>query len=118
MVSMGALAVRYIWLSGKPRSIDRHGPDVQYILLIQIAILYVKAEGIKCRDSPVDIPILAITKILYASLIGHFLVEDVPAAQDIFACKIFINLQEDIATIPPAAVDKNEQGEPEGHNRQ
>jgi hypothetical protein len=118
MVSMGTLAVRYIWLSGKPRSVDRHGPDVQYILFIQIAIPYVKADDVKCRDSPVDVSILAITKILYASLISHFLVEDVPAAQDIFARKIFINLQEDIATIPPAAVDENEQGEPEGQNRQ
>jgi hypothetical protein len=44
MVSMGTLAVRYIWLSGKPRSVDRHGPDIQYILFIQIAILYVKAQ--------------------------------------------------------------------------
>jgi len=115
---MGTLAVRYIWLSGKPRSVDRHGPDIQYILFIQIAILYVKAEGIKGRDSPMDVPILVITKILYASLIGHFLVEDVPAAQDIFARKIFINLQEDIATIPTVAVDENEQGEPEGQDRQ
>ena len=105
---MGALAMRYIWLSGKPRSVDRHSPDVQYILFIQITILYVKAEGIKCRDSPVDVPVLAIAKILYASLIGHFLVEDVPAAQDIFAREIFINLQENIATIPPVAVDENE----------
>ena len=115
---MGALAVRYIWLSGKPCPVYRHGPDVQYILFIQITILYVKTEGVKRRDSPVNVPILAIAKTLYASLIGYFLVEDVPAAQDIFARKIFINLQENITTIPPAAVDENEQGEPEGQDRQ
>ncbi len=69
---MGAHAVRSIWLSGKPRSVYRHGPDVQYILFIQITILYVKAEGIKCRDSPVDVPILAITKILYAASSATF----------------------------------------------
>ena len=32
-------------------------------------------------------PILAITKTLYASLIGYSLMEDVPAAKNIFACK-------------------------------
>ena len=115
---MGALAVCYKWLSGKPRPIYRHGPDFQCILFIQITILYVKAESIKCRDSPVDVPIFAITETLYASLIGYFLVEDVPAAQDVFARKIFISLKEDIATIPPAALDENEQGEPEGQDRQ
>jgi len=115
---MGALAVRYIWLSGKPCSVYRHGPDVQYILFIQITILYVKTEGIKCCDRPMDVPILVIAEILYASLIGHFLVVDVSTAQDIFARKVFINLQEDIATIPPAAFDENEQREPEGQDRQ